>query len=381
MSVTIDITGLAIDGGTPGSGEAERWARVAFVPSPLKELGMALHALSDPGHHPGLQGWVAAVSSRLDPCLADRLCEADFLWRTTFSDVFSPFAALPGGHALPGATLAEELDQLDKLTDDQFITAALEFTCQLRYDVQDPGSPLTDPELRCRALELAAARGAVQERFTRRLLEDPPVVRAWFRQLMLDCDEAFFAGTWARLQPQLVADARHKTELLRRKGLGEALASLSGAVSLDEEAALITIDKLTVGRAATGDGGLVLVPTSLGWPHVLVLRRHGWQPSISYPASGSRPQAPSVEQLTRRMEALAHPVRMRLCRNLARAPHTTSELADAHGMSAPEISRHLAVLKKAGLITHCRRGRYVQHELDLTAVARLGSDFIEGVLR
>jgi DNA-binding transcriptional ArsR family regulator len=198
---------------------------------------------------------------------------------------------------------------------------------------------------------------------------------------MLDCDEAFFADTWARIQPQLAADARHKTDLLRRKGLGEALAALSGAISLDEEARLITIDKLTVGRAATGDGGLVLVPTSLGWPHVQVLRRYGWQPSITYPASGSRPQAPSVEQLTRRLEALAHPVRMRLCRYLARAPHTTGELADAHGMSAPEISRHLAVLKKADLITDCRRGRYVQHRLDLSAVARLGSDFIEGVLR
>ncbi|MFF5536864.1 DUF5937 family protein [Streptomyces cinerochromogenes] len=367
MSVTIDITGLPLE-------------RVSVVPSPLAELGMALHALSEPGHHPELQGWATAVSTRLDPGLADRLCEADFLWRTTFSDVFAPFAGIPGGRALPGATLAEELDQLDKLTDEQFVNAALEFTCQLRYDVREPG-PLDDPELRRRSLELAAARGAVQERFTRRLLADPPAVRAWFRQLMLDCDDAFFADTWARIQPQLAADARHKTELLRRKGLGEALASLSGAISLDEEAGVVTVDKLLVGRTATGDGGLVLVPTSLGWPHVMVLHRYGWQPSITYPASGSRPQAPSVEQLTRRLEALAHPVRMRLCRHLARAPHTTSELADAHGMSAPEISRHLSVLKKAGLITDCRRGRYVQHQLDLPAVARLGSDFIEGVLR
>ncbi|OIJ96768.1 transcriptional regulator [Streptomyces sp. MUSC 14] len=367
MSVTIDITGLPPE-------------RVRIVPSPLAELGMALHALSEPGHHPDLQGWATAVSSRLAPRLADRLCEADFLWRTTFSDVFAPFGGIPGRSTVPGATLAEDLDLLDKLTDEQFVDAALEFTCRLQYDVQEPAL-LDDPELRRRALELAAARGAVQEQFARRLLEDPPLVRAWFRQLMLDCDEAFFADTWARVQPQLAADARHRTELLRRKGLGEAVASLSEAISLDEEAALITVDKLSVGHTATGDGDLVLVPTSLGWPHVLVLHRFGWQPSITYPASGTRPQAPSVEQLTRRLEALAHPVRMRLCRHLARAPHTTGELADAHGMSAPEISRHLAVLKKAGLITDCRRGRYVQHQLDLSAVARLGSDFIEGVLR
>lgn len=82
-----------------------------------------------------------------------------------------------------------------------------------------------------------------------------------------------------------------------------------------------------------------------------------------------------------RLEALAHPMRMRLCRNLARSPYTTGELADSHSITPPEVSRHLSVLKKAGLVTTRRRGRYVLHQLDLTVVARLGSDFLEGVLR
>ncbi|MFH8797165.1 DUF5937 family protein [Streptomyces sp. NPDC017941] len=369
MSVSIDITGLTPD-------------RIHVVPSPLAELGMALHALSEPGHHPGLQGWATAVSTRLDPRLADRMCEADFLWRTTFSDVFAPFAGIPGKGTLPGATLAEELDLLDKLTDEQFVDAALEFTCQLAYDTQRATDPLNDPETRRHALDLAAARGDHQVRFTKRLLDDPPVVRAWFRQLLEDCDEAFFADTWSRVSQQLAADARHKTELLRRKGLDEALKAISGAVDLDEQARRITIDKMAVGHTRTGEGGLVLVPTSLGWPHLLVLHRYGWQSSITYPVNSPGLAAPaSVEQLTRRMAALSHPVRMRLCRHLARGSYTTGELADAHGMTAPEISRHLSVLKKAELITTRRRGRYVQHQLDLGVVSRLGTEFIEGVLR
>ncbi|CAM5694069.1 ArsR family transcriptional regulator OS=Streptomyces alboniger OX=132473 GN=CP975_19750 PE=4 SV=1 [Streptomyces alboniger] len=368
MSVRIDITGLTQE-------------RIHVVPSPLNELGMALHALSEPGHHPGLQGWATAVSTRLDPCLADRLCEADFLWRSTFSDVFAPFAGLPGRSALPAATLAEELDQLDKLTDEQFVDAALEFTCQSAYAEPDRNL-LADPAVQQRALDLAAARGPHQVRFTRRLLDDPPAVRTWLRGLLQDCDEAFFADTWTRLSHQLAADARHKTELLRRKGIGEALRSISGAVSLDESGHRIVIDKITEGQTATGRGGLVLVPTSLGRPHLMVLHRKGWQASITYPVSAPGLAAPpTVEQLTRRMSALAHPVRMRLCRHLARGSYTTGELADAHGMTAPEISRHLTVLKKAGLVTTRRRGRYVQHQLDISVVSRLGSDFIEGVLR
>ncbi|MFE0453012.1 DUF5937 family protein [Streptomyces sp. NPDC058914] len=368
MSVSIDIAGL-------------RPERVAIVPSPLAELGMALHALSEPGHHPGLQGWVTSVTARLDSHLADRMCDADFLWRTTFSDLFLPCAGLPGASTLPGATLAEDLDLLDKLTDEQFVDSALEFTCAPGYDLPGQGV-LSDPALHRRALELAASRGPRQVRFTRRLLDDPPHVRAWLRQFLQDCDEAFFADVWARVRHPLAADARHKTELLHRKGLAEALASVSSAVTLDEHATRITVDKLVEGRTATADGSLLFVPTSLGWPHLMVLHRYGWQPVVHYPVgSPELASPPSVEQLTLRMTALSHPVRMRICRLLARSTYTTTELAQVHGMTAPEISRHLGVLKKAGLVTTRRRGRYVLHQLDVTVVARLGSDFLEGILR
>ncbi|MDF3300607.1 DUF5937 family protein [Streptomyces tropicalis] len=368
MSVRIDIGGL-------------RPEQVTAVPSALAELGMALHALSEPGHHFGLRDWAAGVTARLDPHLADRMCEADFLWRTTFSDLFLPCAGLPGDGTLPGRTLAGDLDLLDELSDEQFVDAALEFTCAQAYGSPGPG-PLADAGLRRRALELAAARGPQQVRFSERLLADPPRIRAWLRQFLEDCDEVFFAQTWSRVGQGLAADARHKTELLRRKGLAEALGAVSPAVALDEAAARITVDKLGAGRTATADRGLLLVPTSLGWPHLMVLHRYGWRPVLHYPVRSPELAAPpSVEQLALRMTALSHPVRMRLCRSLARSACTTGELARGQGMTAPEISRHLAVLKKAGLLTTRRRGRYVLHQLDATAVARLGSDFLEGILR
>jgi DNA-binding transcriptional ArsR family regulator len=324
---------------------------------------------------------VTGVTARLDPHLADRMSEADFLWRSTFSDLFLPYAGIPDRTALPGATLAEDLDLLDKLSDEQFVDAALEFTCAVCYDTRGPAA-LSDADVRRRALDLAAARGPRQLQFSERLLADPPRTRAWLRQFLEDCDEAFFADAWSRLRHQLAADARHKTDLLRRKGLAEALASVSSAVRLDEEAGRITVDKLGEGRTATADGGLLLVPTSLGWPHLMVLHRHGWHPVLHYPVGSPELSAPPpLEQLTLRMAALSHPVRMRMCRSLARSAFTTGELAQVHGMTAPEISRHLSTLKKAGLLTTRRRGRYVLHQLDVTAVARLGSDFLEGILR
>ncbi|WP_405790081.1 DUF5937 family protein [Streptomyces sp. NBC_00029] len=375
MSVTIDIAGLPTE-------------RITFAPSPLAELCMSLHALSQPAHHPGLASWTTATAASLDPCLADRLLDADFMWRSSFSDIFMPFAGLPGGTGRPAATLAEELDVLDRLDDEQFVRAALEHCWLALYNEGGPASsPLADPAARARALETAAARGPRQLEFSVRLLDDTAAVRVWMRRLLEDCDEAFFAETWKRVEPGQSADARHKSEVLRRKGLPAALKEVSAALSVDGGGSTITVDKMVHGSATATDPrigtGLVFVPTNFGWPHLLVLHAPGWRPVVHYPLGSPEPaSAPgSVELLQRRMEALAHPLRMRLCRSLARAPYTTSELATVHGITAPEVSRHLAVLKRAGLMHTRRQGRYAQHQLDLPVVARIGSDFIEGILR
>ncbi|MEU9108965.1 DUF5937 family protein [Streptomyces xanthophaeus] len=374
MSVTIDIAGLPAE-------------RISFTPSPLAELCMALHALSQPAHHPGLASWTAATAATLDPCLADRLLEGDFMWRSSFSDIFMPFAGTPGGTGRPAATLAGELDVLDRLDDEQFVTAALEHCWIALYNEGGWPSPLTDAGARAKALETAAARGPRQLDFSVRLLDDPGSVRVWMRRLLEDCDEAFFAETWKRIEPGQSADARHKTEVLRRKGLPAALKEVSSALSVDEGLTTITADKMVNGSTTATDPrmgpGLVFIPTNFGWPHLLVLHAPGWRPVVHYPlGSPQLASAPGpVELLQRRMEALAHPMRMTLCRSLARAPYTTSELATVHGITAPEVSRHLAVLKKAGLMHTRRQGRYVQHQLDLSVVARLGSDLIEGLLR
>lgn len=213
MSVCIDITGVPLE-------------RITFGPSPLAELGAALHVLSEPAHHARLHAWVTTTDSRLEPELADRLSEADFLWRSSRSDILLP--------ARPRATLAEELDDLDRMEDEKFVSAAMEeWTGSMHSD--GAASPLVDAGMRERALDLAAGRGPRQAAFVQWMLADPPAVRAWIRRLLEDCDVAFFADTWAGVHVQLAADARHKTELLRRKGLAEAITAVSPAMTVEED--------------------------------------------------------------------------------------------------------------------------------------------------
>ncbi|MEV8092755.1 DUF5937 family protein [Kitasatospora sp. NPDC085879] len=366
MSLTIDVTGLQPE-------------RLLFAPSPLAELNAMLHALAEPAHHPELQGWAAATTAALPPGLADRLLEADFLWRSSRADFLFP--------ARPAATLAEELDAVDRLEDEQYTAAALVTTCgSSRLSYRPAGSPLTDPVAAERARELALARGPRQAAFADRLLTDPPAVRALVRRMLEDCERAFFADAWRRVLPALAADARQKADLLARRGVAETLAAVSPAVALDETDPVrrrIVIDKLQDNAtSAVAAGGVTFIPSAFGRPHLPVVYAADWRPVVQYPVAEPGATDPvSLAVVQRRLEALAHPVRLRLARTISRGPHTTGELAEAWQLTAPEVSRHLAVLRKAGLLTTRRRGRYVLYELDLATSARLGGDLLEAVLR
>ena len=56
------------------------------------------------------------------------------------------------------------------------------------------------------------------------------------------------------------------------------------------------------------------------------------------------------KQLDEWLPALADPTRRRIVEMLARSPRTASQIHDAFPIAAPAVSRHLRVLREAGLI-------------------------------
>ncbi|MFD0415960.1 DUF5937 family protein [Streptomyces sp. NPDC127108] len=361
MTLRIDISGLPPE-------------RLRFAASPLAELTAMLHVLAEPGHHPHLADWAADVWAGLPSELAERLREAEFLWRSSQADFLLP--------ARPRPTLAEELDDVDLIDDEAYVTAALITTCGGNRAHFVAPSPLTDASARERALDLAQARGPRQEAFAERLLADPAAVRARVRHTLEQCAGAFFDAAWAGAAVRLATDLRLKNDLRRRQGLGAALASVSGAVALAPDGDCVVVDKLQDKATSAHGTGVTFIPSVFGRPHLVVVHAPGWQPVVQYPVAEPDPAEPvSLETVTLRLEALNHPVRLRLLRTLARGPHTTRELAHAWELSPPEVSRHLAVLRRAGLLTPERHGRYVRYSLNLPDLTTLGSDLLSAVLR
>lgn len=60
---------------------------------------------------------------------------------------------------------------------------------------------------------------------------------------------------------------------------------------------------------------------------------------------------------------LAHPTRIALLHALAAGPTEVGRLADALGVSQPNVSQHLAVMRAAGLVEARRDGREVHYRL------------------
>ena len=81
--------------------------------------------------------------------------------------------------------------------------------------------------------------------------------------------------------------------------------------------------------------------------------------------------APSRELLKRQAEvfkALGHPGRMAIVHTLGKGPVCACELAEVAGCTPPTASRHLSVLRQAGLIEDERRGQQVFYHLTCPCV-------------
>jgi DNA-binding transcriptional ArsR family regulator len=75
--------------------------------------------------------------------------------------------------------------------------------------------------------------------------------------------------------------------------------------------------------------------------------------------------------------ALADPTRRDILRLLRAGPRTSGEIASQFESSWPTISRHLAVLRDAGLVAAERNGTEIHYELNTTVFQELVQHLIE----
>ncbi|WP_327087459.1 winged helix-turn-helix domain-containing protein [Nonomuraea sp. NBC_01738] len=175
---------------------------------------------------------------------------------------------------------------------------------------------------------------------------------------------------WPRVRSLLEGDLLYRARLLAEGGVRAMLADLDDKVTWQGER-LSLEHRLCRGVRPLDGRGLLLVPSVFTWPRIFSITVPPFQPTLRYAPRGigtlwerSTVDAPQA------LAAVLGRTRARLLAALDQ-PASTRDLALRAGLSEPGANQHLTALRKAGLCSAHRTGRYVLYARTAVAEALL----------
>jgi DNA-binding transcriptional ArsR family regulator len=166
---------------------------------------------------------------------------------------------------------------------------------------------------------------------------------------------------WSRIRSVLDDDVAYRAGRLANGGIEGLLRDLHPELELTDRT-LHVVSSATGEHELSGQG-LLLVPCVFAWPHIMIDPGNCNMPSITYGPRG-------VGQLWANDDPAQDDDALGALLGFSRAailvavdiPKSTSDLATELEQSAPSVSGHLSVLKRAGLVTSWRSGRRVLYQ-------------------
>jgi DNA-binding transcriptional ArsR family regulator len=343
---------------------------IRFASSPLVELGGAWHVFVRSDHHPERAPWVRELEATLPADLVTDLRDWSFVVSAVRAAPFvDPTMVLGDG-------FAEQLRRLGELPLEAFWTGMLRPFLRVR----GRSANASDPHVRSRIAGLARARGTGTKRVADLVFEDPVAARERLVDILTRCWSAFFADMYDDHVVPLRREVRARSTRGSCRGWRHALTGLSPSIVMDTRENRLLIDKVQSKRLSAAGRGLVVVPTVTGSPHVYVADEPGRPIILHYPIPAP-PCAADSRRTLRRLHALANPARLEIARAIAIEPRSAREIARLWQFAETSVTKHLAVLRAAGLVHQERVGHFVRYRLDDAAVASVGSDLIEVLCR
>jgi DNA-binding transcriptional ArsR family regulator len=343
---------------------------VAVGVSPLAELMASLHVLAEPDHHPESRAWAARVTDAVPEGLHADLFRFSPLWARYRTRLFYPL------DTRVDRTLEEEIADLAAMDDDRFLSLVANGILGRGSALRGADEVLTDREWVAYCERRSFSRGDLAHS----LVRDPVRFRRDLVGMLEGCSDAFFRADWESGSRRLVATATALRERLEQEELLPVVESLSGIASTRGSSTTVFFDKLQSASRTVGSEGLLVIPSLRGWPHLMIKTDPGLPVVVHFPAVGDHhPQ--SQAEIRVRLLVLAEPGRWELCRHLIGESITTTELSIRTGLSAPAVSRHLRVMREAGLISSQRDGRQVFHRVHPSLIIELGRDVLNAIIR
>ncbi|MFF0159140.1 DUF5937 family protein [Streptomyces sp. NPDC005263] len=356
---------IALQGAVP--------ADVAVGLSPLAELMACLHSIAEPEHHLAVRPWLQRVRADLSPESQSLLALYAPLWNRRRCRLLMPL------EPPLDRTLEQELARLEALPLDDFVTGVAPSVHGGFFDTRDL---LTDQAVRDAYVLSSERRSYSRGELARSLLQAPERTRTGLLELLRRCATEFFDAEWARVRHRLESECTRVRARVQALPLPEALASLSPNSVVRDNPPAVVFDKLQSLRADLRGRRCLLVPSAHARPHLIVKDDPPYPLVVHFPVEDTaQVERATLAQVRLRLSILSDPARLSLCRHLVNEPITTSDLAMRTGMTLPQVSRHLARLREAGLLTSRRDGRQIHHRLDTECLMHLGVDVLTSIIR
>jgi DNA-binding transcriptional ArsR family regulator len=217
-----------------------------------------------------------------------------------------------------------------------------------------------------RETPLALARHEIAECLARRPATDPEVLAVLRSPAVVDIVAEVLEVAWHELVgadwPAMRAicerDVIHRAGLLSRAGWAGALGGLHRRAQWHDGQIQVTHpQEWTVDL---GGRGLLLVPSVFVWPNLAVYTDPPWPHALIYPARGTAALLDPDRHATPQpaLADLLGRSRARLLTALA-DPASTIQLASTLQLAPGAVGDHLAILRRAGLVSRARSGRSV----------------------
>ncbi|MFI9452565.1 DUF5937 family protein [Amycolatopsis sp. NPDC052450] len=316
--------------------DTETVSRTRWSPSPASECMAWLKLTATSGRHPvfGDPGSLARASlGHRDVALLVDLLPQD--GDTYLPDLLTP---QPGAGTRRRDLIDEQIARIEATTQEDLESQLFTYT-QTHWS---------------RPLSTGSRRLAESGRLQRRLANG---LAQFWRVAMSD--------GWPELSSIIDQDISHRAKSVVGHGVGRALGELHPDIGWAGD--VITLVKPWDGELDIAGRELVLVPSVLSWPDVIVQVDVPGEVVVYYPArriGTGRDHKPGV------VAQVIGSARAALLADLETARSTT-ELARRTGYTAGTVSYHLKALHRAGLVSKFRDGHYVLYQQTPQAVILL----------
>jgi DNA-binding transcriptional ArsR family regulator len=169
---------------------------------------------------------------------------------------------------------------------------------------------------------------------------------------------------WPRLRALLEDDVTRRAQTLALQGAEALFSGLNSDICY--AAGVLTLRCKPFPDVDAGGRGILLVPSIFVWPRVMSTLDEPWQVTLFYPPRGVGTVWANQSEVTNKsLTLLLGSSRAQILTSL-RAPSTTQDLAQIHGMPPGGVSHHLKLLLAAGMASKYRDGRVVRYRLSPT---------------